>query len=206
MREHDNRSVPYGPATAIVVRSDRTGDIGFDIYIDAEMRDGLRSALLNAGATAVGRETLETLRIEGGRPEFGVDMDEETIPLEAGIEDTAISLTKGCYVGQEVIIRVLHRGHGRVARRLVGLLLESNAGERLVPTAGARILAGGKETGSITSATYSPRRGSPIALGYVQRDFVDPGTKLEVEAGDRRVGATVVDRPFVRSESRGSLG
>ena len=64
------------------------------------------------------------MRIEGGRPRFGIDMDEDTIPLEAGIEDRAISLTKGCYVGQEIIIRVLHRGHGRVARRLVGLTFD----------------------------------------------------------------------------------
>ena len=62
--------------------------------------------------------------IEGGRPLFRRDMNEDTIPLEAGIEDRAISLTKGCYVGQEIIIRVLHRGHGRVARKLVGSTLD----------------------------------------------------------------------------------
>ena len=69
----------------------------------------------------VDEATAEALRIEAGVPQFHRDMDEETIPLEAGIESRAISLTKGCYVGQEVIIRVLHRGHGRVARKLVGL-------------------------------------------------------------------------------------
>ena len=69
-------------------------------------------------------------------PLFHRDMDEETIPLEAGIESRAISLTKGCYVGQEVIIRVLHRGHGRVARKLVGLMFDGES----VPAAGAAVI------------------------------------------------------------------
>ena len=72
-------------------------------------------------------ETADAMRIEAGVPMFHRDMDEETIPLEAGIESRAISLTKGCYVGQEVIIRVLHRGHGRVARKLVGLMIDGDA-------------------------------------------------------------------------------
>ena len=70
----------------------------------------------------ISRRPLEVTPDRAGRPEPGVDMDEHTIPLEAGIEDRAISLTKGCYVGQEIIIRVLHRGHGRVAKRLVGMI------------------------------------------------------------------------------------
>ena len=86
----------------------------------------LRDALAGAGA-GVDPATADVVRVESGRPRFGRDMDEHTIPLEAGIEDRAISFTKGCYVGQEVIIRVLHRGGGRVARRLVGLTLERDA-------------------------------------------------------------------------------
>src|SRR5665213_4362641 len=98
-------------------------------------------------------------------------MDEETIPLEAGIESRAISLTKGCYVGQEVIIRVLHRGHGRVARKLVGLILDGGD----VPPAETAIVAQDREVGRVTSSTLSPALGKPIALGYVHRDFVTPG-------------------------------
>ena len=75
-----------------------------------------------AGAVDVEAAAVEVTRVEAGRPEFGSDMDDHTIPLEAGIEARAISQTKGCYVGQEVIIRVLHRGQGRVARHLVGLI------------------------------------------------------------------------------------
>jgi len=105
---------------------------------------------------------------------FGADMKEDTIPLEAGIEGRAISTSKGCYVGQEVIIRVLHRGHGRVARHLVGLAIDGP----VVPT-GAPILAGDREVGRVTSAAVSPRAGT-VALGYVHRDFVAPGTALAV--------------------------
>ena len=97
----------------------------------------------------------------------------DTIPLEAGIEDRAISLTKGCYVGQEIIIRVLHRGQGRVARRLVGLTLDPTAS---VPGVGSTIRADDREIGLVTSAAMSPALGRPIALGYVHRDFVEPGT------------------------------
>jgi folate-binding protein YgfZ len=116
-------------------------------------------------------------------------MDEETIPLEAGIEGRAISLTKGCYVGQEVIIRVLHRGHGRVARRLVGLLLEGST----TPAVGTPVRSGEREIGRVTSATASPALRRPIALGYVQRDFVEPGTRVVV--GDSP--AVVGKLPFV---------
>jgi folate-binding protein YgfZ len=116
-------------------------------------------------------------------------MDEETIPLEAGIESRAISFTKGCYVGQEVIIRVLHRGHGRVARRLVGIVFE---GAR-APSAGATINSGDRSIGEITSSAMSPALQKPIALGYVHRDFVDPGAAVTVDGLDGRVAAL----PFV---------
>ena len=116
-------------------------------------------------------------------------MDEETIPLEAGIEPRAISLTKGCYVGQEVIIRVLHRGHGRVARKLVGLLLDGSD----APAAGAVIRAADREIGAVTSGTFSPSLQQPIALGYVHRDFVAPATAVTVGG----VPAVVTALPFV---------
>ena len=134
---------------------------------------------------------VEALRIEGGVPLFHRDMDEETIPLEAGIESRAISFTKGCYVGQEVIVRVLHRGHGRVVRKLVGLRLDST-GDR-VPLRGARLLSGDREIGSITSAAVSPQLGV-IALGYVHRDFVAAGTRVDVEVPEGRTAATVSER------------
>ncbi len=140
-------------------------------------------------ASIVSPEAAEALRIEGGIPAFHRDMDEETIPLEAGIEGRAISLTKGCYVGQEVIVRVLHRGHGRVARKLVGLTLEGRA----LPAAGAAILSDGRDVGRITSAVLSPALSGPIALGYVHRDFVAAGTAVLVG----ETPAVVTSLPFV---------
>src|SRR5204863_6844637 len=118
----------------------------------------LRDALMNAGAIPVNEETAEALRIEAGRPRFAVDMDTDTIPLEAGIEDRAISMTKGCYVGQEVIVRVLHRGHGRVAKKLVSLVMEGKS----VPSRGDIIVSGEQEIGRITSAVFSPRANTPL--------------------------------------------
>ena len=123
-------------------------------------------------------------------PLFHRDMDEETIPLEAGIESRAISMTKGCYVGQEVIVRVLHRGHGRVARKLVGLTIDGET----VPAAGAPVMNGDRAAGEVTSGVHSPALGGPIALAYVQRDFIAPGTVLSVNGA----AATVTALPFVQ--------
>jgi folate-binding protein YgfZ len=179
---------------AVVVRSDDFGIDGFEILVDASAGVQLSQALLDAGAQRIDAVTADVTRVEAGRPAFGRDMDGTTIPLEAGIEDRAISLTKGCYVGQEIIIRVLHRGQGRVAKRLVGMV--GNAGEGPL-LAGMRLESGGREVGSLTSAVDSPRLGRPIALGYVHRDFSEPGHMLEVRRGNDPIGTvTVVPTPF----------
>ena len=179
-----------GAAPVFVLRSDDAGVMGFDVVVTSDRRKDLEGLLTSEGAVAVEAEAALACRVEAGRPLFRVDMTEETIPLEAGIEDRAISLTKGCYVGQEIIIRVLHRGQGRVARRLVGLALDPSAA---VPVRGEPIRAGDREVGSITSAVQSPALGRPIALGYVHRDFVAPGTSLIVAGGPATVSAV----PFV---------
>ena len=176
---------------AAVVSSDEVGIDGFDVFVDRTSAAVVRDALVRSGAIPATEVDVETVRIERGRARWGADMDTDTIPLEAGIEDRAISRTKGCYVGQEVIVRVLDRGHGRVARRLVGLSFDPSAA---VPASGAPITAGGRETGRVTSAVWSPALERPIALGYVHRDFVDPGTPVEI-AGAK---ATVANLPFRR--------
>jgi len=122
-------------------------------------------------------DTIDVLRVEAGIPLFHRDMDENTIPLEAGIEPRAISLNKGCYVGQEVIIRVLHRGHGRVAKKLTGLSMESEA----VPQTGAAVMSGDRENGTVTSAVWSIALDRPIAMAYLQRDFLEAGTTVSVD-------------------------
>jgi folate-binding protein YgfZ len=176
--------------SALVARIDQLGVPGFCLYLEKGREGDLRGALDAAGVVAADREALEAARVEAGYPVFGIDMTEETIPLEAGIESRAISFTKGCYVGQEVIVRVLHRGHGRVARKLVGLRVDGDP-----PARGAGIFTGHRAVGAVTSAAWSPRLGS-IAMGYVRRDFTAPGTRVEVDAAGRRVGATVSDRPI----------
>ena len=162
----------------------RLGVPGYDVYVPAGDADALRAKLVEAGAVTASEETAETLRIEAGRPRFGIDMNTDTIPLEAGIEDRAISFTKGCYVGQEVIIRVMHRGHGRVARRLVSIVVAGGTG---ACARRARFRSGDRVVGEITSATASPRLGAPLALGYVQRDHAAPGTELTVNGSQARV-------------------
>src|SRR5207249_2916460 len=140
-----------------------TGEAGYDVYVERAHLAALKSGLDAAGVVSLDAETAEALRIEAGVPVFGRDMDEDTIPLEAGIESRAISFSKGCYVGQEVIIRVLHRGHGRVARRLVGLTLDGDA----APRTGAPVQSDNREIGNVTSSTVSPALKKPIALAYL---------------------------------------
>jgi folate-binding protein YgfZ len=188
--EHGNLRCPVRGETVIVLRVADTGAPGFALIGSRDQRPALVEALHAAGASDLDGDTAQLLRVEAGVPLFGADMDEDTIPLEAGIESRAISFTKGCYVGQEVIIRVLHRGHGRVARRLVGLRLDGAS----APSPGTRLLADGKEVGVITSSAVSPAASSPIALGYVKRDFVEPGTRLNTPDGDV---ASVTTLPFV---------
>jgi folate-binding protein YgfZ len=193
MPEHGNARVDWRGSAAIVTRTTDAGEAGYDVYVESTQADGLRAAVAEAGVPLLDSSLAEAIRIEAGVPAFHRDMDEETIPLEAGIESRAISFTKGCYVGQEVIVRVVHRGHGRVARKLVGLRVESDR----VPAVGTTVQAGGgdagREVGRVTSSTWSPALNQPIALGYVHRDFVEPGTELTIDGAAAKVATT----PFV---------
>lgn len=180
---HAHRS--FGDTPVVVARISQLGVPGFGVYVERAREGDFVAALESAGAVPVGAGAIEAARLEAGYPVFGIDMTEDTIPLEAGIEDRAISQTKGCYVGQEIIIRVLHRGHGRVARRLVRLRIAGG-----VPERGARLFSGDREIGFVTSAAQSPASGA-IALGYVHRDFVAAGTPVDVAAGAGRTSATV---------------
>lgn len=191
--EHGNVRVEWDGGAAIMTRVTDTGEPGYDLYFDRSRVAALKTALAAAGAEELNELTADAIRIESGLPLFHRDMDETTIPLEAGIEARAISFTKGCYVGQEVVVRVLHRGHGRVARKLVGL---TGAGDR-APSSGAVIRSAERDVGEVTSSTISPALMKPIALGYVHRDFVEPGTKLTVDGTNVEVAALpFVSRPM----------
>jgi folate-binding protein YgfZ len=135
-------------------------------------------------AVGIGRvsdDLATALRIEAGRALWGTDLSGDVIPLEAGLLDRAISTTKGCYVGQEIVIRILHRGGGRVARRLVRLAIDPSGVE--VPEAGAPIAIDGHDTGHVTSAAFSPASGRIVALGYVHRDAAEPGRVVAIGPG-----------------------
>jgi len=183
-----------GAGEIVVVRDDEWGVPGYDILAAPGILSDIRNALATRGVARLDEASGETLRIEAGRPRFGVDMDTETIPLEAGIEDRAISFSKGCYVGQEVIVRVTTRGQGRVARRLVGLTIDGTR----VPDRGEPIVAGDRDIGKVTSAAMSPAVGRPIALGYVHRDFSDPSTRVAI-GGAAGEAAVVTSLPFTRA-------
>jgi folate-binding protein YgfZ len=130
----------------------------------------------------------EERRIEAGTPRYGIDMGEDRLPIEAGIND-AVSFDKGCYLGQEVIARATNLGH--INRRLVGLVLDGDA----PADAGAKLSSASKpEAGWITSSARSRRLGKTIALGYVHRTLWDPGTRLTTADGRT---ATVAALPFV---------
>jgi folate-binding protein YgfZ len=181
-------------ADVTVLRASHTKEDGFDLVVNAGQSASLWDALQNAGARPFGYAALEMLRIEAGVPRYGVDMDETNVVTEA--LDDAVSYTKGCYVGQEIIARIKYRGH--VAKKLSGL-----AFERAVKVAvGAAITsADGKEAGKVTSVTYSPHLGCTIALAYLKYDYLAPGTSVKIDSGTEEIPAQVTELPFVRANA-----
>ena len=133
----------------------------------------------------------EGLRLEAGLA-WGGDVAGDVLAMETGLEG-AISFTKGCYIGQEFVVRIAHRGH--VNRRLSGLILNGEG----VPHPGNKVVAGEKEMGWITSAAFSPALGRPIALGYVRRECYELGSKVAVQVGDAAVDAEIVALPFLKT-------
>jgi folate-binding protein YgfZ len=157
---------------------------GIDLLAPAAQAGRLKEALLEAGAVEVEADAAEILRIESGRPRFGAEMTTATMPAEAGIVEAAVSFTKGCYIGQEPVARLHHRG--RPNRHLRGLRLER-------PVApGDALRLGEREVGIVSSACVSPALG-PLALAIVRRE-AEPGAELSV--GEDGVTARVVDLPF----------
>lgn len=160
-------------ATALVVGTSYYGVPGYDLWVPALQAAEVWRALTEAGARPAGHATLDVLRIEAGCPRWGAELTEGTIPLEAGLRERAISETKGCYTGQEVIIRILHRGHVNWKLRRLRL------GDVAAPARETPLIdAGtGKQVGRVTSAAWSPRDGEMIGLGYVRRE-VEPGSSV----------------------------
>lgn len=180
--------LPLAVPGAFVAASADFGVPGFDLFAPTADLAIWRS-VLQARVPQATERLLDTARIEAGRPRFGVDMHDDTIPLEAGIDRRAISFDKGCYVGQEVVIRILHRGHGRVARRLVWVEHAPQADDASGWHSGDPVYLGDKLAGSVSSACWSPARAGLLGIAMLQRDATEPGTVVRIGAHDAVVHA-----------------
>lgn len=194
LEEDERHDATWADQPLLVVGTrDAGGEDGYDLFAPVSVLPGLWDALLAAGAKPVGFDALEVLRIEAGRPRYGAELTNDTIPTEAwestGLMPRGISFTKGCYTGQEVIIRIAHRGH--VNRHLRGLLL----GDAPAPIERTPLLHPdtAKQVGWTTSAVFSPLLQQNVALGYVRREVI-PGSLVRVGDAD----AKVVELPFAK--------
>lgn len=163
-----------------IVRATHTGEDGFDV-----IGEGVLEML---GATPVSERGQEILRIEAGIARYGRDMDESNVVTETNLDD-AVSYTKGCYLGQEIIVRIKHRGH--VAKKLTGLRFETDG---TIESGSVIKSTEDKEVGRVTSATFSPKLQTTIGLGYVRYEHLAPGTPLVVNG----LPATTHELPFIR--------
>ena len=178
--EHANVHLELDGVSALAVRTVQ----GIDLMCEAAETQRLAAVLLERGAARVSADAAECLRVESGRPRYGIDMDESTIPQEAGLNERAVSFSKGCYVGQETVARLFYRG--KPNRHLRGLRLS-------VPAAtGAELRLGDRVVGQLGSAVVSPSLG-PIALALVRRE-AEPGSIVGV--GSDGTTAEVTELPF----------
>jgi tRNA-modifying protein YgfZ len=159
-------------------------DLGLDLLVRSDQARALRELLARSGAAEVSEPAAEILRVESGRPRFGREMTTATIPQEAGIDERAVSFTKGCYIGQETVARLHYRG--KPNRHLRGLRLDAPVADR------DPIRLGDREIGTVGTAVISPALG-PIALAVIRRE-AEPGGRVSV--GDDGVDAEVVELPF----------
>lgn len=178
--EHAHREATIGGVPVRLIAT----HFGVDVLCDAQASARVREALHAAGAAAVSEEQVDVLRVEAGRPRYGVDVDDTTIPQEAGLNERAVSFTKGCYVGQETVARLHYKG--KPNRHLRGLRLS----EAVAPGTPLRLAE--REVGRLTSCALSPRLG-PVGLALLRRE-AEPGAT--VVAGDGPASAVVVALPF----------
>lgn len=185
--------IQVGSLTTRCARVRRTASGGYDLVVPASQSVDLWKLLLQEGKPAglrpVGLKAWNVRRLEAGIPWYGVDMDEARIPLETGLEE-AISYSKGCYIGQEVVARATFRGH--VNRKLMGLVLSSGEPAR----GGDKIFRNGQEVGWVTDSAYSPGLRRAIALAYIRKEAWDPGTSVGVDSAAGRTDAEVTQYPF----------
>jgi folate-binding protein YgfZ len=184
--------IEWQQQTLTIMRAAHPDEDGFEILVDRDVATSLWEALAGAGATPVGRNAWERLRIEAGVPRYGIDMDLTNVVTEVALDD-AVSYTKGCYIGQEIIARIKYRGH--VAKRLVGLIFDRPL--KIEKDSIVRA-ADDKEIGRVTSSTLSPHLGCTIALGYVKYDYLAADTEVRVSSAQEELHARIAELPFVR--------
>ena len=191
----DHVTASFQGLPARIIRHTLTGDVGALCLCDGAHAEPLWDLLASRGTAfglrLVGWEALNIARIETGIPMYGIDMDHTNLLPETGLERVAVSATKGCYVGQEIIARMETQGSAN--KKLMALVLE---GEESA-VAGDRLVQGELEVGRITSACWSLGLNRPIAMGYVKRPAYEPGTMVDVLRADRRILARVSPRPFI---------
>jgi tRNA-modifying protein YgfZ len=178
--EHSSARLEIEGMAVVLART----DVGVDAICDACDHEAVGEALLAAGAQPVGEPAAEIIRVEHGRPRYGIDLDDTVIPQEAGLNERAVSFTKGCYVGQETVARLHYRG--KPNRHLRGLRLS----EPVAP--GAELQLGERSVGRLSSSVLSPRHG-PIGLALVRREAEPSAT---VTVGEHGVSAEVLELPF----------
>ena len=190
----EHRMLNTDGAQVCVVRASSTGEMGYDLIIPRSHLKTIAQRLTEAAkrfsGAWVGEKAHNILRVEAGIPRYGVDFTEDNLLLEVGL-DQAVSFTKGCYLGQEVVERIRSRGH--VNKKLVGLILEGRE-----PASRGDALFSDKQVGSITSSVHSPALGKPVALGYVYKDYWSPDTRLSLNHDGVSIEAKVAALPFVR--------
>ena len=183
---HHWRSTRLNETEILIARADPIGNGGFHLIFDCTAHELIWQTLIDAEITPIGEDTYQVLRVEAGRPEFGRELGDEYIPLEAGLWSD-VSFTKGCYTGQEIIARLESRQ--RLAKHLVGLRFDAEV------TLPAALFVDGHEAGRVTSTVFSPRFGW-IGLGYLKTVQGADTQMVESRCGERAVGTRVVGLPF----------
>ena len=183
--------VSLGDAHAQAVRADALGAAGYDLLVARGQAEEVWNALLQMGAAPMGEDAAEMLRVERGAPRYGRELSEEFNPLEAGLLPS-ISFDKGCYIGQEVVVRL--NTYNKVQKRLVGIAItEGNAAPE------QRLEVDEKDAGFLTSVAYSPALEHALALGYVRTRHASAGQEVCIRSGDELLRGVIVDLPVERA-------
>ena len=194
VKEFHNTNLTILDTPITVICRSITGESGFHFLVPREKAEPFAKRILEVGRVygikPVGSNAFEILRIEAGIPRYGIDMDENTLLPETGLETTAVSETKGCYPGQEVVARI--KTYGGLNRRLSGLIFEKEG----LPRPGDKILKGKEEIGQVTSACHSFTLKKGIALAYIKKGHFDKNDEVSINSSSRPITATIVSLSF----------